>query len=146
MNQLDLFAPLPAPPHHARQSRKAATRAFNHGGLISIYGEDDPEPFEIEVRGVPCIIAYSGGFCTHAINPPGSLFWSETGFRSFGIPTTDTGEIEAAILSYVDSPAKAYGMGGKLVKWWPGYVLQWRQSIGFEIEMTRQGGREAVWD
>lgn len=148
MMQLDLFAPPPAPPVVAAQriSREVQTRAAQHDGLITVYSDDDPTPFEVEVRGAPCVIAWSGGFCTHAINPPGSLFWSETGFRSFGYAAIDRGEIEARICAYIDAPAKAYGMGGKLVKWWPGYVLQWRQSLAFEIEMTKQGGREGTWN
>ena len=99
------------------------------------------------MRGIPCVISWSGGFCTHAIEPAGSLFWSETGFRSFGFATIDPDEITERICGYVDAPTKAYGMGGKLVKWWPSYVLQWRQSLGFEIEMTKQyKGRERIWD
>ncbi len=148
MIQLDLFAaPVPkqaALPHRSR--REVHTRAAQHGGVITVYGDDDPEPFEMTVRGVPCVIAWSGGFCTHAINPPGSEFWSETGFRSFGLPTLDRQDITDAIASYIDTPVKAYGCGGKLTRWWPGYVLQWRQSLGFELEMTAKQGREGVWD
>ncbi|OAN56912.1 hypothetical protein [Sphingobium sp. TCM1] len=148
MIQLDLFAPPPAPPVSSvlRVSHTVQTRAAQHGGIITVYTEDDPEPFELTVRGVECVASWSGGFCTHAIGPAGSPFWSETGFRSFGVPTLDTDEIEAIICDYIDRPAKAYGCGGKLVRWWPGYVLQWRQSLGFEIEMTKQyKGREGVW-
>ncbi|WP_103730227.1 hypothetical protein [Novosphingobium sp. HII-3] len=150
MTQFDMFAliepPASPPVWQPRPTHEVQTRAYSHGGRITVYTEGDPEPFELEVRGVPCVISWSGGFCTHAINPPGSLFWSETGFRSFGVPVLGTDEIDAIICDYIDKPAKAYGCGGKLVRWWPGYVLQWRQSLGFEIEMTAKRGREHVWD
>ncbi|MBB4859680.1 hypothetical protein HNO88_003009 [Novosphingobium chloroacetimidivorans] len=57
----------------------------------------------------------------------------------------DPGEIADRICAYIDAPVKAYGCGGKLERWWPFYVLQWRQSLGFEIEMTKRDGREGVW-
>lgn len=148
--QLDLFAPAPvAPPAHVyapRITHDVQTRAYQHGGTITVYSEEDPEPFEMEVRGIPCVISWSGGFCTHAIGGPGSPFWSDTGFRSFGHNTLATDEIEALICGYIDAPVKSYGCGGKLDRWWPGYILQWRQSLRFEIEMTKRDGRAGVWN
>jgi hypothetical protein len=140
--QLDLFAPPPPAPHIyvPRQSAKVQTRA----GEIAVYDDDYP-PFELTVRGIDCVVSWSGGFCTHAVEPAGSLFWSETGFRSFGFTTIDQDEIAERICAYVDTPANNYGMGGKMVRWWPSYVLQWRQSLAFEIEMTTREGRAGVW-
>lgn len=139
--QYDLFtaAPTPpvvAPPRVMREIREVITRAAC-GRAIRVY-DGDPDPFEVEVRGIPTVIA--GGFCTRAIEGPGSAFWSETGFRSFGIPTCDPDEVRICIERYIDKDC-----GGKLTRWWPGYVTQWRQSLAFELEVTKQGGRESVW-
>lgn len=140
--QLDLFAErAPVAPALIAQ-RMVRTRAAR-SPLIAVRA-DDPEPFETEVRGVPCVISYSGGFCTHAINPPGSPFWSETGFRSFGYALTDPGEIVAAIARYIDAPAKTgAGCDGTLHPWWPSYVLQWQQSLVFELSFA---SRDEVWN
>lgn len=143
MIQLDLFAAQRAPVAPVSLTpRKVMTRAARNP-LIPVYG-DGPDPFEVEVRGVPCVIGYSGGFCTHAINPPGSPFLSETGFRSFGLAMEDPEEIVAAIERYIDAPAKTgAGCDGKLRPWWPGYVLQWQQSLTFELSFP---SREGVWN
>ena len=63
MIQLDLFAPPPAPPIATplRQRREVQTRAAQHGGIIAVYSDDDPQPFEMTVRGIPCVISWSGG-------------------------------------------------------------------------------------
>jgi hypothetical protein len=112
------------------------------GRAIRVH-DDDFEPFEVEVRGIQCVIA--PGFCTHAIGPAGSPFWSATGFRSFGIATDNPGEVAAIIEAYIKRPEKAGGCGDKLTRWWPSYVLQWRQSLAFEIEIVKERGREGVW-
>lgn len=146
--QLDLFAeqappPVIVPQWQPRPSREVMTRAVS-GRTIRVY-DDECEPFEVEVRGVPCVIA--SGFCTHAIGPAGSPFWSETGFRSFGIATDDPGEVAAIIEAYIKRAEKAGGCGGKLTRWWPSYVLQWRQSLAFELSVTKdRGGRAGIWD
>lgn len=149
--QFDLFAaPAPEPVAVAiaagrapRERTSVKTRAHQHDGMITLYGDGAPVPFEVVVRGVPCVIAYSGGFCTHAVDGPGSLFWSETGFRSFGQTLTDPAAIVAAIERYIDAPAKdGSGCGGKLKRWWPSYVLHWQQSLGFELS---HGDRATMW-
>jgi len=148
--QLDMFAPAP-PAQTVRERvnrREVKTRAFGRDGMIATYGDGWPDPFEVEVRGTPCVIGFSGGFCTHVINPPGSPFWSETGFRGFGLATADPAEIIDAIERYVDAPAKnGNGCGGKLGRWWPSYILKWQQSLAFELEMVRlHGSRAGIWD
>lgn len=152
MHQPDLFAP-PAPPVQPNirkpcEPRPFRTRAAQNDGIVNIYDEGYPDPFEIVVRGRPCVISWSGGvFCTHVIEPAGARFWSEAGFRSFGIALTDPDDIRDVIEAYIDKPAKAYGCGGKLERWWPDYVRWWRQSLDFELTMTRQlGGRDHIWD
>jgi len=143
MMQLDMFAaltPVAPPPAWVPPPRcEVKTRAFSHDGMITLYGEDPVEPFELLVRGVPCVISYSGGFCTHAIEGPGSAFWSETGFRSFGLATVDPESVSAAIEAYIASK----DCGGKLTRWWPSYVLQWQQSLAFELSFADRAG---CWD
>lgn len=141
--QLDMFAALvPAAPPRAPFEPKdwlgrprVQTRAWDCGGAITIYSADAPRPFEVEVRGIPCVIAYSGGVCTHAIDPPGSPFWSDTGFRSFLWPTSNAAEIVAAIERYIDAPAsRGEGLGGKLTPWWPSEVLSLRQRRQTDVD------------
>ncbi|MFT4076868.1 MAG: hypothetical protein QM647_15185 [Asticcacaulis sp.] len=112
------------------------TKAYGEDYAMDIYVED-PDPFEIEVRGIPALI--TRGFCTYAIRPAGSLFWSETGFRSFGINVIDRDEVAECIETHL---AKS----GKIERWWPRYVLWWRQSLAFELEMTARLGRANIWD
>lgn len=99
-------------------------------------------PIELSVRGVPCVWANGG---TYAIDAPGSRFWSETGYRSFcGERYGDPADIVAMIERYIDAPAKdGNGCGGRLTRWWPGYVNMWRQSLAFELECARD--RSTMW-
>lgn len=120
-----------------------ATRAAQYGGLITHYHPDEPEPFELAVRGVETVISFSGGFCTHAIDAPGTPYWSETGFRSFGFAISDPAEIINAIERFIDAPANKGGCGGRLTAWWPGHALQWRNSLAFELKYARD--RREMW-
>lgn len=111
------------------------TRAASHGGIITMYNAYSPEPFELVVRGVPCVISFHGGYATHAIEPAGSGFWSETGYRSFGGMLTDPAEIAADIEAYIDAPAKGgKGCGGKLKPWWQLCVLNLQQRRAYMTE------------
>ena len=99
----------------------------------------------MEIRGIPCTIGYSIGFCTYAIDGHGSLFWSETGFRSFGVNVSDPDRITALVERYIDAPAKnGNGMAGKLVRWWPCYARQWRDGLGFILRHGRE--RATLWN
>lgn len=123
------------------------TRAASHDGIITLYDPEAPAPIEVEVRGTPCVLSFHGGYATHAVEPAGSLFWSETGFRSMGRMLTDPAEIIADIERYINAPARdGSGCGGKLLRWWPSYVRQWQQSLAFELQSTKECGREGVWD
>jgi len=134
---LDTLAPPPKPPRWTPPPRrKVMTRAYGRDYEMEIIG-DAPDPFEIEVRGIRCLISYSGGFCTYTMDKPGALFWSETGFRSFGRTTTDPDEISAMIEEHIDKPTRDMGCGGKLVKWWPMWVLQWCQNRTKDLEWNR---------
>lgn len=148
--QLDLLdilkpPPEPLPAYVPPVRRPIMTRAYGVDTILNV-GEEDFDPFEIEVRGVTTIIRH--GFCTYTVEKPGSPYWSETGFRSFRFNTSDPAEITEAIERYIDAPAKdGNGCGGVLTKWWPSYVLHWRQSLGFELTMTKAlKGSENIWD
>lgn len=120
------------------------TRASSNGGVIMLCDPDQLEPFEIEVRGVPCVVS-SGS--TYAIEPAGSPFWSETGFRSLLCGDADADAMLAIVERYITAPAKdGNGLGGKLTRWWPSYAIQWRQSLAFELSATKDAGRAGVWD
>ena len=124
--------------------RTVKTRAWKHEVMEIRNGI--PDPVEAEVRGIPCVIDFSFGFATHAVRPPGSLFWSETGFRSWVIGGMENGafhfggdvsDIIWAVEFYIDEPVKRGGRGGKLVRWWPLCVCQWRDSRSFGLTVDR---------
>jgi hypothetical protein len=96
------------------------TRAWGHGGEILAY-RDTPAPFELTIRGILTVVSFGMGFQTHAIDAPGSLYWSDTGFRSFtGHACQDQEEIRRVIEAHIDGPTKDHmGLGGKLTTWWP---------------------------
>lgn len=124
--------------------RTVKTRAWKHEVMEIQNGI--PDPVEAEVRGIPCVIDFNFGFATHAVRPPGSLFWSETGYRSWVIGgmenrtlrySGDVSDIIRAVEYYIDEPVKRGGRGGKLVDWWPLYVCQWRENRSFELRVDR---------
>lgn len=146
--QLDMFATFDPPPAAAltpdywkRPRRTVQTRAYGETTELTIY-EDEPKPFEIEVLGIPCLVSSLGSFCTYTVQPAGSLFWSDSGFRSFGGRSHDPNEIRATIARFVEQPASKGGCGGKLVRWWPGWISQWRGMLAFELRVRR----ENTWD
>lgn len=146
--QLDLLDLLKPPPvaYVPPAQREVITRAYGADTTIKL-DEEDPDPFYIEVRGIPCMIEPTFGFKTYTIQGAGTLFWSETGFRSFTVGewqprlglVFDGGpeDIARAIEAYIDAKASSGGCGGKLVKWWPFYVLQWRQDVSSFHKVNR---------
>lgn len=137
--QLDMFAPPPPPPvvYVPRERRTIMTKAYGEDYPMEVY-VDDFAPFEVEVRGIPALI--TRGFCTYATQPAGSMFWSETGFRSFGVNVSDPDEVVECIEEHLDK-------SGRLERWWPSYVLWWRQDLAFYLWTVAEiGGREKVWD
>lgn len=146
LHMFDIMSPPPPPPVRwcDLPRRTVEARAYGEKREFTLV-EGDPDPFEMEVRGIVCTIGYSVGFCTYAVEGHGSLFWSETGFRSFGRQTEDRDTIRAMIEAYIDAPTKdSNGMGGKLVRWWPGYATQWREGLGFILKFGRN--RADLWD
>ena len=149
--QLDMFAALEPPPAPPPQKirwcdlprRKVTVRAYGGETEFTVV-DGDREPFELEVCGIACTISYSLGFCTTVIDRHGSLFWSESGFRSFGHPATDPDEVRSIVERYIDGPTKTGdGLGGELVRWWPMYATQWRAGLEFILECGRD--RSKLW-
>lgn len=136
LSMLDALCPSPEPEVQTeRMARKVSVRAFGGPYVLTIH-EGDPEPIEIEVRGVKATVKRDrnfalsmvraiGGdrddlvwFSTYVMDAPGSPSWSETGFRSFGLAPDNPAEIAAAVERYIAAPAKhGNGCGGKLVRW-----------------------------
>jgi hypothetical protein len=114
------------------------TRAHQWGGEILAY-EGRPAPLELTVRGIRTVVSFGMGFATHAVDPPGSPYWSETGFRSFTCcPQEDPEAISAIIESYIDGPTKhGNGLAGKLSPWWTNEVRQLQQHRGFMSRCER---------
>lgn len=149
LSMLDLWAdPAPPPiPYVEPATRDVVTRAYGEDTYVMKIREDEPDPVYIEVRGTPCLIKFGFGWATYAVQEPGSLFWSGTGFRSFATsldPETDLDRIAAVIERYIDAPKKdGNGCGGKLVRWWPSYIIQWQQSLAFTLEYGAD--RSKLW-
>lgn len=150
--QFDMFATL-APV--APRPRGAAPAINNHrpgdpndhrryvacsawDGWVMVCGKDDPDPIEVTVRGIRTVISFGFGIGTHAVEAPGTPYWSETGFRSFtGINAgpEHAAEIVAAIERFIDAPAKdGNGCGGKLREWWPLSVLTLRDRRQYIVD------------
>lgn len=142
LSMMDLLCPPPpAPPPVAWVDNRypLTIRAYGSATVITAF-HDDTLPFEIEVRGIRATVVRG---CTYVIDGAGSPFWSETGFRSFGgAPWETPDEAAVDVERYIAAPAKnGNGCGGKLVRWWPGYVNQWRQNVSF----WRSCDRTTVW-
>jgi hypothetical protein len=139
---MDAMIPPPPPPvrkpYEPPPRREFMTRAYGKGEPMLI-GLDELDPIEIEVRGVPTLIRFAHGWQTYTVQPPGSPYWSETGFRSFGYAHIDPDEIAGIIAAHI---ASKHGCKGKLTKWWPSYCLQWRQ----EREFAKGRDRATTWD
>ena len=147
LSLLDLMQP-PPPPRKAwvpPPTRQVMTRAYASEYLIEI-GLEERDPIELEVRGIPTLIKFSSVFQTYAVQPAGSAYWSETGFRSFagsyqigGSNEYTEDEVRQIIEASIDSK---HGCNGKLTKWWPSYCLQWRQNKYF----ADRADRSTTWD
>lgn len=163
--QLDLFAaPTPTPRDLAAEHRarilawepanmvgrdehgrpQVQTRAAGHGGIITLYTPGQAEPYELNVRGMECVVSNGS---THVIGDVGGRFWSETGFRSFSCGDVGPEDMRTMIEAHIDAPRSrdgGGGLGGKLLRWWPSYVRQWQQSLAFELQHGKD--RSTVWD
>lgn len=148
LSMLDLLEPAPVRPTYVPPvTREVMTRAYGRNYPMQI-AEGDPDPFEMEIAGTPCLITLGYGFSTYAIQPVGSLFWSETGFRNFSfggfdaeghfVRVSDREQIESLVRAHIKRPITDLGLGGKLVRWWPSYVRQWQQRVSFHSEVDRE--------
>lgn len=124
--------------------REFVTRAYGVEEPMMI-DMDERDPIEIEVRGIPTLVRFSSFFQTYAVQPAGSAYWSETGFKSFaGFQGRIEGGLTPSVLVEIieaDIDSK-HGGNGKLTKWWPSYCLQWRQNKDFADRMERA----TTWD
>lgn len=148
LSMLDLMMPPPPPvvakPWEMPPTREFVTRAYGVVEPMEIR-VDERDPIEIEVRGIPTLIRFSSCFQTYAVLPPGSDYWSETGFRSFaGLERHLDGELTTSLLEEVirANIDSKHGCNGKLDKWWPHYCLQWRQNKAFADKFERS----TTWD
>ncbi|MCB5411798.1 hypothetical protein [Pseudogemmobacter faecipullorum] len=156
LSMLDLWEPKPEPVVYVpRPRRTVLTRAYGEAAYSMEIYEDSPDPVEIEIRGIPCLIVSAFGASTYTVQPPGSLFWSCTGFRSMATGGASVDEVIQLVEEHIDAPAAKSGLGGKLERWWPSYVTQWQQSLayhGFADRSrehwgwcAREVGQAAIW-
>lgn len=160
MNQqfsmFDLWQP-PAPPrpvYTPPPRRTVMTRAYGRDHAMQI-DEDAPDPVEVEVRGIPCLINFAFGASTYTVQKPGSQFWSCTGYRNMATRAATVDDVIRLVEQHIDTPTSKMGLGGKLERWWPDYVLQWRQAQSFHGNVDRTTrhwglcavdvGQEACW-
>lgn len=145
LSMFDLLEPKPAPARYEPPPRREiATRAYGKEGYLISVGMDDPDPVEVEIRDIPCLIVWSyGGVSTYTMQPAGSLFWSGTGYRSMSsdprCTSVSVADTIALVEDYIDRPIKKDGLGGKLERWWPLYVDQWRQGLSYHGTAKREG-------
>jgi hypothetical protein len=141
LSMLDMMMPPPPPmvfkPFEPPPRRNFFTRAYGEEAVMEI-DLDERDPIEIEVRGIPTLVRFTSVFQTYAVQPAGSAYWSETGFRSFaglhcvgGNNEYSPDEITIIIERDID---RRKGM----TKWWPDYCLQWRQNRDFIQRVDRK--------
>jgi hypothetical protein len=143
MSMFDILEPKPKPKAWTMPPRRTIqTRAYGRDHSMEI-NEEDPDPVEMVIRGMPCLVTLKD-MQTFTLGPVGSLFWSSTGFRSFGRDfTNDPEAVAATVERFIDGPTKdGGGLGGKLERWWPSYVSQWQQNEAF----ARSQKRETTWE
>jgi hypothetical protein len=123
------------------------TSAYEWNGEILAY-RDRPAPIELTVRGVRTVVSFGYGICTHAVDPPGSPYWSDTGFRSFTgyNGPADPDLIREFLEFYIDAPAKdGNGCGGALSPWWTCKVRQLQQERHWAVTLPdRPNGAERL--
>lgn len=156
LSMMDLLCPPPPPPapepYVEPVHREVMTRAYGRDYPMRIE-DGDPDPVEVDVDGTPCLIVFGFWFSAYTVQTPGSLFWSETGFRSFThgyfdddlkqmIFVDDLDTAIRLIRHHIAEPIKSGGCGGKLVRWWPSYILRWRDDLSWSI---RYPNRAEIW-
>ncbi|NPD17576.1 hypothetical protein HOY34_20535 [Xinfangfangia sp. D13-10-4-6] len=156
LSLLDLMEPpVEAVEIAPRQRRTVATRAYGEDAhLVTIY-EDSPDPVEVEIRGIPALIVTAFGASTYTVQKPGTLFWSSTGFRSMARGDASVDRVIQLVEQHIDAPKAKMGLGGKLERWWPGYVRQWQfaeatcgradRSKPYWGWCAREVGQAAIW-
>lgn len=145
LSMMELLCPPPPPPVYVpRPKRDVVTRAYGEAAHVLSIDADAPDPVEVEIRGIPCLVVWDFGASIYTVQKPGSLFWSGTGYRSMTHGGETLEGVIAAVEKYIDAPVKDMGCGGKPERWWPGYVSQWRGSLRFELEHGKD--RSKLWD
>ena len=144
LSMLDLWMPASEPaPYVPRPRREVLTRAYGRETVLKIDAES-PDPVEVEVRGIPCLMVQDYGLSTYALQPPGSLFWSSTGFRSIATRGASIEDGIALVEEHIDTPVKKYGLGGKLERWWPHYITDWLSRVSWQARYDFPG--TTMWD
>lgn len=144
MSMMDLWGD-DAPRFADLPRRQVAARAYGGETELTVVG-DAPDPIQVEVAGIACTVAFDCdfGFSTYVIDGPGAKFWSETGFRSFGVGAVDAAQVSTVIERFIAAPARdGNGMGGRMVRWWPCYALQWRATLAMLLKMNEP--RAQLW-
>ena len=147
MTQLSLLDILePPPPRPAeRPKREVVTRAYGRAGHVIRIDADAPDPLETVIRGMRGLIVWDFGVSTYALDPPGSLFWSGTGFFSLGVMRgTDLETVIRLVEQHIDAPTAKGGMGKKLVRWWPQSVRSWQDNLSWALRYDTPG--TTMWD
>lgn len=141
LSLLDLMEPA-RPVHVPRPKRDVITRAYGEAGHVLSIDADAPDPVEVKIRGIRCLVVWDFGASIYTVQKPGALFWSSTGYRSMSTTGgTSLEAVVAAVEAHIDTPKAKYGLGGKAERWWPCYVSQWQAGIRFGLE----NDRETMW-
>lgn len=141
LSMMDILCPPPPPPpmplFEAQGKREVVTRAYGKERHIIEIRNHVPDPVEVEIRGIRCLVVFDFGASIYTVDPPGSPFWSCTGFRSMATGETSLEGVIAAVEAYIDAPRAKYGLGGKPEIWWPGYISQWQGDVSWSLSYKR---------
>lgn len=116
--------------------------------------------FDTTIRGcrtritMKCV-TFLGGFETRTLDPEGSPYWSETGYRSWtgwhsgiagGRAISVEDAVRLSIEGYIDRSTKnGGGCGGKLTRWWKSDV-QWLQQTRATLREKWAQVEDRYWD
>lgn len=144
LSMMDLLCPPPPPPVYVPpRKRDVVTRAYGEAAHVLSIDADAPDPVEVEICGIPCLVVWDFGASIYTVQKPGALFWSSTGYRSMATRSATLDQVISLVESYIDTPKAKMGLGGKAERWWPGYVDQWRGNLRFELENGKD--RSKMW-
>lgn len=143
LSMMDVLCPPPPEEEYVPIVRRdVITNAYGKETRLQL-PLDAPDPVEVMIRNIPCLVVWDFGASIYATQPCGSLFWSETGYRSMAHSAASIEQVIELVEAYIDAPKAKCGLGGRPKRWWPLWVLQWQQSLAFILQYGQD--RSKLW-